>query len=46
MIAARLVIGRRTAETHLANLMRKLGLRGRAELVRYAFRRGVARFEE
>ncbi|OGN86917.1 MAG: hypothetical protein A2X23_00865 [Chloroflexi bacterium GWC2_73_18] len=46
VIAARLVIGRRTAETHLANLMRKLGLRGRAELVRYAFRRGVARFEE
>lgn len=29
-------IGKRTVETHRANLMAKLGLRGRVELVRYA----------
>jgi two-component system, NarL family, response regulator NreC len=38
-IAARLSISPRTAETHRANLMRKLGLRTHADLIRYALRR-------
>lgn len=41
-IAARLNISPRTAETHRANLMRKLGLHGQAELVRYALQRGLS----
>ena len=40
-IAARLAISPRTAETHRANLMRKLGLRAQAELVRFALQRGL-----
>ena len=40
-IAGRLNISRRTAETHRANLMRKLGLRGEKDLIRYAVRRGI-----
>jgi DNA-binding NarL/FixJ family response regulator len=40
-VAGRLDIGRRTVETHRANLMRKLALRSQAELVRYAVRRGI-----
>ena len=40
-IAARLSISPRTAETHRANLKRKLGLRGQADLVRYAVTRGI-----
>ncbi len=40
-IAARLSIGVRTAETHRANFMHKLGLRSQTELVRYALRRGI-----
>jgi DNA-binding NarL/FixJ family response regulator len=39
-IADRLSISVRTAETHRANLLRKLGLSGQTELVRYALRRG------
>jgi len=35
-IAARLSIGRRTVETHLNNVLRKLSLRTRADLIRYA----------
>jgi two-component system response regulator NreC len=35
-IAGKLFISVRTAETHRAHIMRKLGLRSRAELVRYA----------
>jgi DNA-binding NarL/FixJ family response regulator len=38
-IASRLSISPRTAETHRANLMRKLGLRTHADLIRYAMRR-------
>ncbi len=38
-IAAHLNISPRTAETHRANLMRKLGLHSQAELVRYAVQR-------
>jgi DNA-binding NarL/FixJ family response regulator len=40
-IAGRLGISLRTAETHRAHLMRKLGLHGRAQLVRYALQRGL-----
>ncbi len=44
-IASRLSISPRTAETHRANLMRKLDLRSQTELVRYALRRGVLPME-
>ena len=40
-IAGRLGISPRTAETHRAHLMRKLGLRTRADLVRFALDRGL-----
>jgi len=40
-IGARLVISPRTAETHRANLQRKLGLQGQTDLVRYAMERGL-----
>ncbi|HYE30093.1 MAG TPA: response regulator transcription factor [Methylomirabilota bacterium] len=40
-IGKHLFISRRTAETHRANLMRKLGLRSQTDLVRFAIRRGV-----
>ena len=40
-IAEQLVISPRTAETHRANMMRKLGLRNHRELLRYALRRGI-----
>ena len=37
-IAARLVISRRTVDTHLENIMRKLGVRSRAQVVALAYR--------
>ena len=40
-IAAQLFISVRTAETHRAHIMRKLGLTTRAELVRYALAEGM-----
>ncbi len=40
-IASMLYISVRTAETHRAHIMRKLGLSTRAELVRYALAEGV-----
>lgn len=40
-IADRLFISPRTVETHRSNLMRKLGLRTPADVVRYAVRHGV-----
>jgi DNA-binding NarL/FixJ family response regulator len=40
-IAHQLTISVRTVETHRANLMRKLGLVGSHELIRYALRLGV-----
>jgi DNA-binding NarL/FixJ family response regulator len=40
-IASRLSISQRTAETHRANAMRKLGLRTQADLIRFALRRGM-----
>jgi len=40
-IGARLSIGKRTVETHRANLIRKLDLKSQADLVRYAIHRGL-----
>jgi two-component system, NarL family, response regulator NreC len=40
-VAERLGISFRTVETHRANLMRKLGLQGQTDLIRYALRRGI-----
>jgi two-component system, NarL family, response regulator NreC len=40
-IAKQLFISPRTAETHRANLMRKLGLRSQTDLVRFAIRKGI-----
>ena len=40
-IATRLSISPRTAETHRAHLMHKLGLKTQTELVRYCLRRGI-----
>ena len=41
-IATRLGISSRTVETHRANLMRKLGLRSLAELIKFALHRGIS----
>ncbi|HYE30850.1 MAG TPA: response regulator transcription factor [Methylomirabilota bacterium] len=40
-IASVLFISRRTAETHRANLMRKIGAKSQTELVRFAVRHGI-----
>jgi DNA-binding NarL/FixJ family response regulator len=40
-IAAILSLSEKTVENHRANAMRKLGMRDRVELVRYAIRRGL-----
>ncbi len=40
-IASRLCISRRTVEVHRANMMRKLGLRNQAQVLRYAMRQGI-----
>jgi len=45
-IATRLHISTRTVESHRANLMRKLGLDSRTDLVRYALRRGILPLDE
>ena len=42
-MAARLRISHRTAETHRANVLRKLGLHGQTELIHYAIQRGIVR---
>jgi two-component system response regulator NreC len=42
-IGVRLEISQRTAETHRANMTRKLGLHNQIELVRYAMQRGIIR---
>lgn len=41
-IAARLVLSPRTVENHVRHVQGKLGLRGRAALVRYAIEQGLA----
>jgi DNA-binding NarL/FixJ family response regulator len=40
-IATRLFISPRTAETHRANLLHKLGLHSQTDIVRYALQRGI-----
>ena len=40
-VGKKLFISPRTAETHRANLMRKLGLRSQTDLVRFAIRKGI-----
>jgi two-component system, NarL family, response regulator NreC len=40
-IASALVISPKTVERHRENIMRKLGLHSRSELVRYAIRKGI-----
>ena len=40
-IAEILHLSEKTVESHRANLLRKLGMRDRVELVRYAIRRGL-----
>jgi DNA-binding NarL/FixJ family response regulator len=41
MIAKKLFISPRTAETHRANLMQKLDLHSQTDLVRFAIRKGI-----
>jgi DNA-binding NarL/FixJ family response regulator len=41
VIGERLNIGKRTVETHRANLIRKLALKSQADLVRFAIHRGL-----
>jgi len=45
-VAARLSISPRTAETHRANMMRKLDLHTQTDLIRYALRRGIIPLDE
>ena len=40
-IGERLTIGKRTVETHRANLQRKLGVKSQADLVRFAVKKGL-----
>jgi DNA-binding NarL/FixJ family response regulator len=40
-MAEKLFISPRTAETHRANLMRKLGIQSQTDLVRFAIRKGL-----
>jgi DNA-binding NarL/FixJ family response regulator len=45
VIAARLGISTRTAETHRSRLMHKLGLHTQSDLIRYALKRGIIPME-
>jgi DNA-binding NarL/FixJ family response regulator len=40
-IASRLFISARTAETHKANMMRKLGIHTQTDLIKYALKKGI-----
>lgn len=40
-IASKLYISPRTAETHRASFMRKLGIRNQTELIKYALKKGI-----
>jgi DNA-binding NarL/FixJ family response regulator len=44
-IGNRLSISPRTAETHHANVMHKLGLNTQIDLIRFAFKRGILPME-
>jgi two-component system response regulator NreC len=44
-IADHLVISVKTVETHKANLMEKLGLKTRPELIKFALKKGLLNFE-
>ncbi len=44
-IAKKLVLSVKTVEAHKAHIMRKLNLRGRTELVKYAIRKGMIELE-
>ncbi len=45
-IAEKLAISPRTVEVHRSNLARKLGLENKADLIRYAIRRGIISINE
>lgn len=45
-IGDKLIISPRTVEVHRSKLMKKLGLRNHAELIRYAIKRGILTMEE
>jgi DNA-binding NarL/FixJ family response regulator len=45
-IAAELFIGEATVKTHINNAFAKIGVRNRAEAVRYAYREGLSRSSE
>ncbi len=45
-IAERMQISARTVETHRTNMMRKLNVRSKVELVRYALQRGIVLSDE
>jgi len=45
-VAQRLHISPRTVESHRANMLQKLGLKGQTELVRYAIRKGIVSVEQ
>ncbi|WP_152401889.1 response regulator [Paenibacillus cellulositrophicus] len=44
-IAEQLLISVKTVETHKSNLMEKLGLKTRPELIKYAMKKGLLQFE-
>lgn len=44
-IASHLVISVKTVESHKSNLMEKLGLKTRPELVKYALKKGLLHFD-
>jgi two-component system response regulator NreC len=45
-IAVRLFISPRTAETHRANMMRKLSLHTQTDLIKYALKKGLLPTED